>query len=258
MKADGTDQEAKQVQTKQQDTIGGAIERLKPQLERALPKHVTAERLARVALTAVRNNKNLQKADMMSLLGAIMTSAQLGLEPNTPLGQAYIIPYKNKAGGYDAQFQLGYKGLVDLAQRSGKYRKLIARAVDEADEFRYQYGLDEDLHHIPARQPKGNTIYYYAMYELDNGGRSFTVWSREQVEAHAKHYSKSYNSNESPWKTAFDQMAKKTVLIDLLRYAPKSVEVADVMSKDNATLRFDSETPEPDDAIHTEFEVGDE
>jgi recombination protein RecT len=231
------------------------IERLKPQIERALPKHVTPDRLARVALTAIRNNPRLQQAEPMSLMGSIITSAQLGLEPNTPLGQCYIIPYKNgKTGRYDAQFQMGYKGLIDLAHRSKQYKKLVARAVDEADEFDYAYGLDEFLHHKPARQPKGNSTYYYAMYELDNGGRSFVVWSREAVEAHAKRYSKSYDKNDSPWKTAFDQMAKKTVLIDLLRYAPKAVElVADPISKDGATLRFDGENE--DEPISAEFEL---
>ena len=256
MKTDGSDKQ-NQVAAKKPDTIGGMIERLKPQLEKALPKHVTTERLARVALTAIRNNPRLQQADAMTLMGSIMTAAQLGLEPNTPLGQCYIIPYKNgKTGGYDAQFQIGYKGLVDLAHRSGKYKRLVARAVDEADEFSYSYGLDEDLHHVPAKQPSGKSVYYYAVYELDNGGRSFTVWSREQVEAHAKHYSKSFDKPDSPWKNNFNQMAKKTVLIDLLRYAPKAVEVAEVVSKDNATLRFNESAEEA--PIEADFEVQEE
>lgn len=255
MQSDGKDAKEKQIQ--KSDSIGGMIEKLKPQLEKALPKHVTTERLARVALTAVRNNTRLQQADAMTLMGSIMTAAQLGLEPNTPLGQCYIIPYKNgKTGTYEANFQLGYKGLVDLAHRSGQYRKLIARAVDEADHCEYEYGLDEYLRHVPAKQPTGKSVYYYAQYELDNGGRGFVVWSREAVEAHAQHYSKSYKNSDSPWKTAFDQMAKKTVLIDLLRYAPKSVEVAEVVSKDNATLRFNDSVEE--DPIETDFEVSEE
>lgn len=255
MKTDGANAPA----PAKQDSVAGMIERLKPQLEKALPKHVTTDRLARVALTAIRNNSRLQQADPMSLMGSIMTAAQLGLEPNTPLGQCYIIPYKNgRTGKYDAQFQLGYKGLVDLAQRSGQYRRIVARSVDEADQFDYTYGLDEDLTHTPARKPSGNTVYYYAVYELENGGRSFVVWSREQVEAHAKKYSKSYDKSDSPWKTNFDAMAKKTVLIDLLRYAPKSVEVSELVSNDNATLRFNPETPDADSAISAEFELPEE
>lgn len=239
------------------DSIGGMIEKLKPQIERALPKHITAERLARVALTAVRNNPTLQQADAYSLMGSIMQSAQLGLEPNTPLGECYIIPYKNgKTGKYEAQFQMGYKGLVTLAFRSGQYRRLVARAVDEADEFDYSYGLNEDVHHVPARQPSGNTAYYYALYELDNGGSSFVVWSKEQVIQHMKHYSKGYDRKDSAWQTAFDQMAKKTVLIDLLRYAPKQVEIAEAAASDNRTYRVNPDDPDLHvQEIEGDFEV---
>lgn len=228
-----------------QDSIGGMIERLKPQIERALPRHITADRLARVALTAVRNNPELQKADAYSLMGSIMQAAQLGLEPNTPLGECYIIPYKNnKTGRTDAQFQMGYKGLVTLAHRTGQYRRLVAREVDEADEFDYGYGLDEYLHHVPAREPSGNRTYYYALYELDNGGRSFVVWSKEAVIEHMKHYSKGYDRKDSAWQTAFDSMAKKTVLIDLLRYAPKQVEIAEAAAADNRTYRVNPDDPD--------------
>lgn len=263
MKTDGTEKtagaatptESKNVppkaQNKHVDTIGSMIERLKPQLEKALPKHITSERLARVALTAIRNNPKLQKCDALSLMGSIMVSAQLGLEPNTPLGQAYIIPYGSKAN-----FQIGYKGLIDLALRSKQYRRINARAVDEADTFDFAYGLDEHLTHIPARKPTGNSIYFYAVYELDNGGKSFVVWSREQVMAHAEKYSKAYNTSDSPWKSAFDQMAKKTVLIDLLRYAPKSVELAKAAVSDNRTYSVNPDDPDLNlDTIDGDFEV---
>jgi recombination protein RecT len=217
---------------------------------------MTPDRMARMALTALRNNSRLQQADQYTLMGAIVTAAQLGLEPNTPLGHCYIIPYKNnKTGRYEANFQLGYKGLVDLAQRSGQYRRIVARAVDESDRFDFEYGLDERLEHKPAREPSGNTIYYYALYELDNGGREFVVWSRQQIEAHAKKYSKSYGKDDSPWKSAFDQMAKKTVLIDLLRYAPKSVEVADYIARDNRTLRATENPDMPVEAEDAEFSL---
>jgi recombination protein RecT len=232
------------------------IERLKPQLQKALPKHVTTERLARVALTAVRNNPKLGAADPMSLMGAIMTSAQLGLEPNTPLGQAYLIPY-----GQQVQFQLGYKGLVDLAHRSKQYRQIMAMAVDEADEFRFSYGLNADLHHVPSNTPSGNIVAYYAMYKLVNGGYDFKVWPRAKVEEHAKKYSQSYKAGkkDSPWFSAFDQMACKTVLIDLLRYAPKSVELAQAVSADSHTLTMDPNDPDLNvDTLPGDFELSGE
>lgn len=237
------------------DTISGMIEKLKPQLAKALPKHVTPDRLARVALTAVRNNAKLQSADKVSLMAAIMVSAQLGLEPNTPLGQCYIIPYNSKSG-MQAQFQMGYKGLLELAQRSGQYRQITAHPVDEADTFDYEYGLEPKLIHKPAKVPAGKVIYYYAVYHLTNGGYDFKVWSRQQVEEHAKRYSKSYGNADGAWKTSFDSMACKTVLIDLLRYAPKSVEVAKAVASDNMGYTIDLNDPDLQvEAIEGEFEL---
>lgn len=254
MKTDGTDGTTRQVAPT--DTIGAMIERLKPQLERALPKHVTAERLSRVALTAIRNNRKLQQADALSLMGSIMTAAQLGLEPNTPLGQCYIIPYNNSKTGVQAQFQMGYKGVVELAHRTREYKRISARVVDEADKFDYSYGLDEFLIHVPSDKPTGKAKAYYAVYELVNGGRSFVVWSKEKVTQHAKRYSKSFSKEDSAWQTAFDSMACKTVLIDLLRYAPKSVELTIASSADNRTMTISPDDPDLNiDAIEGEFEL---
>jgi recombination protein RecT len=235
------------------DTVGALIQRLTPQLEKALPKHVTADRMARVALTAIRQNPKLQAADPMSLIASVMVAAQLGLEPNTPLGQCYLIPYNDKRSGrVQAQFQLGYKGILDLSHRSGQYRRIAAYGVDAADEFDFAYGLEPFLTHVPARKPSGEVIYYYAAYELDNGGKDFRVWSKEKVEEHARKYSQAFRSGktDSPWSTAFDSMAKKTVLVDLLRYAPKSIEVqqgmglADATALDGASLRVREDDPD--------------
>ena len=245
MKADGTNAPA----VRKPDTIQTLIKTMEPELARALPKHVTADRMARVALTAIRTSPRLQQADATSLLAAVMISAQLGLEPNTPLGQCYIIPYGNQAS-----FQIGYKGILELAHRSGQFKRISAYSVDEADLFEYSYGLDPHLTHVPAREPSGNSVFYYAVYELSNGGRDFKVWSREQVDAHAKQYSQAYKNGkkDSPWFTAFDSMAKKTVLIDLLRYAPKSIEITQAVSFDNAQVKVRPEDPELE--IHATWE----
>lgn len=240
---------------KETTNIYEMMEKLKPQMERALPKHVTAERMARMALTAVRSNIKLQQAEAVSLLGSIMTAAQLGLEPNTPLGQCYIIPYNNK-GKMQAQFQMGYKGLVELAYRSGQYRQISAEKVDAADNFSYSYGLNPNLHHVPAAKFSGTVVYYYAVYHLANGGHAFKVWSKEQAEAHGKRYSKSYTNG--PWQTNFDQMAMKSVLIDLLRIAPKSVELATAISRENMTVNVNPNDPDLNIDLEGEFEVQEE
>lgn len=243
-------EENKEVQKKpEHDSIASMITRLKPQLEKALPKHVTTDRLARVALTAIRNNAKLQQCDAMTLMGGIMTAGQLGLELNTPLGHAYLIPYQNK-GKMEAQFQMGYQGIIDLAYRSREYKVINAFAVDEADKFDYTYGLEPTLNHVPAKKPTGNKVYYYAVFKLVNGGTDFRVWSKEQVMHHAEHYSKSWDKSKkefrygSAWKDSFDSMAKKTVLIDLMKYAPKSIELGEAVNSDNMTLRIHEEDPD--------------
>jgi recombination protein RecT len=209
-------------------TISQWIEAMKPEIEKALPKVITVDRFARMALTAVRVNPKLAQCTPMSLMAALMQAAQLGLEPNTPLGQAYLIPY-----GDQAQFQIGYKGMIDLAHRSGQFRSIYAHAVHEKDDFDYQYGLNQDLKHKPAVKDRGEVVGYYAVYHLLNGGYGFIYMSREEVEKHAQKYSPAVKWGwESPWETEFDEMAKKTVLKKLLKYAPVSVEFTREIAQD--------------------------
>ncbi len=111
-------------------TVGAALEQMKPQLQAALPKHITPERLVRVALSAIQNTPKLLECDRNSLFRAVLTSAQLGLEPDGILGQAYLIPFAGKV-----QFIPGYKGLIDLARRSGEVLNIIAKEVYKNDEF---------------------------------------------------------------------------------------------------------------------------
>ena len=232
-KADGSDVMNKLVEKKDKPkTLVGWINSMKPEIERALPKHVDADRIARIAITTIRTNKDLQSCKPMSFIAALMQASQLGLEPNTPLGEAYIIPYKDR-GVPSARFEVGYKGLLSLAHRTGEYQTIYAMEVYANDEFDYAYGLEPYLTHKPAEEPEGEPVRYYAVYHLKNGGREFRVWSRKKVEQHADKYSMAFKRGwTSPWKTDFDSMAKKTVLKDLLKYAPKSIEFSRALSMD--------------------------
>lgn len=166
-----------------------------------------------------------------------MTAAQLGLEPNTPLGQAYLLPYKNK-GVLECQFQLGCKGLMDLAYRSGQVSIIQAHAVHENDEFSYEYGLEPKLSHKPALRDRGEVTCYYAMFRTKDGGFGFSVMSKEDIQAHAEKFSQSYGSDYSPWKTNFDEMAKKTVLKRVLKYAPLKSDFVKAAAADG-TIKHD-------------------
>lgn len=225
-------QQKQEVQKKKKgprQQVSDLLDRMAPEIEKALPNHLSADRMARVAMTAVSSNPKLLECDPKSFIGAVMQSAQLGLEPNTALGEAYLVPYAGKVN-----FQLSYLGLINLATRSGQYKAIYAHEVYAEDEFRYQYGLHKDLIHKPVDNPKGKPIGYYAVYHLLNGGYDFVYWTTERVQRHAKKYSFAVQKGyQSPWNDEFDAMAKKTVLKDLLKYAPKSIEMNNAVRSDD-------------------------
>ena len=222
-----------------QNSLISIVQGMKGQIAAALPKHVNADRIVRIAMTTLRQNKKLANCNKESFLGSLIVASQLGLEPNTPLGQCYLIPYGN-----ECQFQIGYKGLIDLAYRSKQYKRIFAEQVYPNDIFKPTFGLNPNIEHERVFPEKGEPIAYYAVYETVDGGTHFVVWGRERVIDHAKKYSKSYNGRSSPWQTSFDAMAKKTVIIDLLKYAPKSIELAEATSKDAAFLKIDENSLE--------------
>ena len=219
-------------------TLRDLVTVMQGEIAKALPKVITPDRFTRIALSAISNNPKLEECTKLSFLGALMNSAQLGLEPNTPLGQAYLIPYYNgKNKRYECQFQIGYKGLLDLAYRSGEIATIQAHIVFENDSFEYELGIDPVLKHKPAPSNRGNMTYAYAMFQLKNGGKAFVVMSKDDIIAHGKKYSKTYGAG--PWQTDFESMAKKTVLKQLLKYAPiRSDFVTDVETADGKTTIY--------------------
>nr|DAK46091.1 MAG TPA: RecT protein [Caudoviricetes sp.] len=206
-------------------SMQGLIQAMEPQIRKALPSVITPERFTRMVLTALSSTPKLQTCTPQSFLGGMMQAAQLGVEPNTPLGQAYLIPYGNVC-----QFQLGYKGLIDLAYRSGEVSSIQAHEVHENDKFEYELGLEPKLRHVPAKTDRGPVVWYYAVLKLKNGGVGFEVMSREDVEKFAMKKSKAYRNG--PWQTDFDEMAKKTVLKKVLKYAPLRTDFVKAVSAD--------------------------
>ncbi len=208
------------------------IKQMQGEIKKALPAVMTPERFTRIVLSALSANPKLAQTTPQSFLGAMMTAAQLGVEPNTPLGQAYLIPYYNsKTRCSECQFQLGYKGLIDLAYRSGDVSVIQAQVVYENDDFSYSFGLEPVLKHTPARSDRGEPIYVYAVFRTKDGGFGYDVMSMEDVRAFAQQYSKAYGSG--PWQTDFEAMAKKTVLKRVLKYAPLKSDFLRGVAQDN-------------------------
>lgn len=226
------------VQLTPQKKMQSALERMLPEIKKAVAKTMTPERFSRIALSLYNGNPTFWEADTTTFLSALMQSAQCGLEPNTVLGEAYVIPYKNnRAGTVEINFQVGYKGILKMAFNTGEYEAIYAHEVRKGDEFSYEYGLHKTLLHKPADIPSDEITHYYAVYKLKNGGFDFVVWSKERVEKHAREFSKNYTyqgkvNQNSVWFKNFDSMAKKTVLIDVLKFAPKSVEMAKALDLD--------------------------
>ena len=167
------------------------------------------------------------KASNESIMTAAMKAAVLNLPIEPSLGQAYIVPY-----GREAQFQLGYKGLIQLAQRSGKYKSINSGVVYKAQFISYN-PLFEELE-IDFTQPQDEVIGYFAAFKLLNGFEKVTYWTKEQAYAHGKRFSKSFNNG--PWKSDFDAMAQKTLLKQIIsKYGPLSIEMEQAIVADNET-----------------------
>lgn len=245
-------------ESKQPQTIKQWIVAMQPEIAKALPSVITPERFTRMAMTAVSTNPKLGECTPQSFIGALMQCSQLGLEPNTPLGQAYLIPYRNK-GVLEASFQLGYKGLIDLAHRSGEFREIYAEIVYSNDTFDYSLGLNRKLEHEPAEGDRGVPVKVYAVYKLINGGYGFVVMTFEEVKAHATRYSKSYGSG--PWTSDFEEMAKKTVLKKALKYAPLKTEFVREIVQDGTIkneISKDMTEVESENVFEAEYQVHEE
>lgn len=216
-------------------SIAEMVKALEPEIKRALPSVLTPERFTRMALSAINNTPQLAECTPMSFIAALMNAAQLGLEPNTPLGQAYLIPYRNnKKNCTECQFQLGYKGMIELAYRNERMQSIEAHTIYENDEFHYELGLTPMLKHVPAWIDRGEIIGFYAVFHLENGGYQFEVMSKADVDAFASKYSKAFSSDYSPWRSNYPEMGLKTTLKRLLRTAPMKTDFRKAISMDES------------------------
>lgn len=201
----------------------------KMQIEKALPRHMTADKLLRIVATELSRNNKLKLCSAQSLVTAVIQSSQLGLFPDSLAGEAYLIPYENRNKNViECQFQIGYKGLIKLAYNSAKVDLIEAFAVHENDEFDFYYGTNQYLKFRPNLKNRGEIYCYYAQARLTSGATPFVVCSIEDIENHKK-YSKTAGSSHSPWGTHYDEMAKKTAIRILLKFLPKSADDLNLM-----------------------------
>ena len=248
---------------KNNKTFEDYLKQMAPAMKQALPKHMDVNRMTRLATTVFRTTPQLREADIGSVLGAIMQAAQLGLEPG-PMGHCYLLPFKNK-GKTECQFIIGYKGMIDLARRSGHIKSIYAHAVYEKDEFEYELGLNPTLKHVPSmEEDKGEFIGAYAVAHFKDGGYQMEFMPKAEIEKRRK-ASPGANSKYSPWHNYYEEMAKKTVIRHMWKYLPISVEIQEAVAYDEGTARSIKDiTPnddlflEPPQYIDVEGQIVDE
>lgn len=201
------------------NTLQGLLERNKQKIKMALPKHMTPDRLIRVALTTYLKTPDLAKCSIESVLESIMDAASLGLEPDGALGHAYLVPYKGKC-----KFIPGYKGYIALFYRSPQSRSIGAQVVYTADEFHFAYGIEEELIHRPNLEVdnRGDRVCVYAIAHMADGAHAFVVLPMSRVEELRK---RSAAPNSPAWQNDYDAMACKTAVRQLHRWIPQCPEL---------------------------------
>ncbi len=210
--------------------VAAFLEDNKRMITAALPKHVNADRMLQVAQTAVTQNPALLECDAGTLFGALIKCTQLGLEPNNALGQLYLIPFNNrKQNRKDVQVIIGYKGMIDLARRSGHIDSLQAIAVRDGDEFSYEYGLNEHLKHVPGNN-RGEITHFYAYAKLKGGGFQFEVLPKNDIDKIMR--GTQSGGKYGPWADHPEQMGRKTMIRRLFNYLPVSIEMAQASTLD--------------------------
>ena len=229
------------------NNILSLVDKMRDQIATALPRHITPERMIRITRTALQKNSQLAACEPRSILEAVVTASVLGLEPNTPLGHCYIIPY-----GKLAQLQIGYRGLVDLAYRSGALRNPpYAEIVYSNDKFVYELGLKRKLRHVPANGPRGEMVYVYAVAQMKGGDPHFVVLSRAEIEDLKRRCVKASGAG-TPWTEWEPEMWKKTAIKRLCKLLPLSIEFRRAEILDSQAEAGEPQELEPIDADWSE------
>jgi len=216
------------------------LERMGPQMRDALPKHCSVDRMTRIAMTALRSTPKLAQCDRYSFLGSVLQASQLGLEVNTPMQHAHLIPFEDRKRGItQCQLIIGYQGMIDLALRSGRVTAVYAHSVREGDAFEYELGLEKRLRHVPStahdREARPIT-HVYAVAKIRDAEPAFEVLTAARVES-IRAMSRSSSKPGSPWLTSWEAMALKTAVRQLFKWIPKSAEMAHAAVVDESSER---------------------
>lgn len=239
-------------------TLANQIQAMEKQFALAAPRGMEATQLVRDALTCLRQTPQLAECEPATVLGSLMTCAQLGLRPGV-LGHAWLLPFwDGRTKSRKAQLVIGYQGLVELAHRSGKIQSLIARTVYENDDFDVEYGLEDKLMHKPClRGHKGQPLAYYAVAKLTTGGHAFFVMNHDEMLAYRDNNATAKTRDGKvvgPWAQHFEAMAHKTCVRQLAKWLPKDTEFEQAIAADDS-VRVDVTPSAIDYPEHVDGEI---
>lgn len=218
-----------------QGEIGQYLSGMRDRVAQVLPKHLTADRVLQMAATTIHRNPAIAKCSPASLLGSVMQASILGFPPVDALGYFYFVPY-----GKDVQFQIGYKGLVELARRSGKIKMVYAEVVREGDDFTARFGLNPTLEHTPRFDSTKPLTHVYAVCHFNDGGHNFVVLSRSDIERLRMRSPMQKGTPAGAWATDYEAMAKAKALKQLAKYLPLNIDQAEAIATDEAVLTPDN------------------
>jgi recombination protein RecT len=234
-----------QVSTKVSFTNFMTSNLMKAKVNEILGDEKKAARFTSSIVSAVNNNPQLRECDNMSILSGALLGDSLNLSPSPQLGNYYLVPFKDKDRGMVATFQMGYKGYIQLAIRSGQYKKLNVLAIKEGELIKYD-PLNEEIEvqliEDEEQRENAKTIGYYAMFEYTNGFKKTLYWSKKKMEKHALQYSKGYQAKKGYtfWEKDFDAMAYKTMLRQLIsKWGIMSIEMQNALESDMAVINED-------------------
>lgn len=207
------------------------LQGMKSQVAQALPKHVSAERVIQMTTTLISQNPAIAQCSAASIVGAMMQASILGFRPVNALGQCYFVPY-----GGQVSFQIGYKGWIDLARRSGQIKNLYAYCVRQGDEFEYELGLEPKLKHTPKSGPDQQMTHVYAVAHYKDGGYDFIVLTRSEVESLRMRNPMQKAAPAGPWKSDYEAMAKAKAIKQLAKFMPLSDEMQQASVSDDGII----------------------
>lgn len=227
-----------------------AIKTRLPTIRALLPDVLDERKLAALVITEVHKNPTLATCDEATLIGCVLRAAALGLQFGQDLGEAYLIPRKNQ-GRQECTLQLGYRGVLRLAERSGRVQSITTRSVYACDFFEFEFGLDEKLVHRPGpaeHRTAGNLTHAYAIARYINGGRDFEVLTRQDIDAR-----RARGKGAQPaWQSDYAKMAEKSAVLAMKSRLPLASEVARALADDGAAITVSSRGPAALEAHHDE------